>query len=140
MFLFWPRQNQKKKPAAVSKGASAILDEAADVVAGKYANGPGGPNSPYLNRLSEIQVQDESYIHQQLVKPDAGEQQGQVTTAHAGPTQRSAQIPGQPLTRPSNGRAQEHSSIAIIALVHPVASTMCMAGHASNWGSVRCPW
>jgi hypothetical protein len=97
--LWWPLQNQKKKPAAVSKGASAILGEAADVVAGKYAIGPGGPNSPYLNRLSEIQVQDESYIHQQLVKPDEGEQQHQVTIVPAivpaGPTQQSAQVAAQ---------------------------------------------
>jgi len=67
-------QNQKK-PAAASKGVGAILGEAADVVVGKYvASGPGalGASSAYLNRLSEIQIQDEAYIHQQLVKPDEG--------------------------------------------------------------------
>lgn len=66
---------KQKKPAAASKGVGAILGEAADVVVGKYAaNGPGalGASSAYLNRLSEIQIQDEAYIHQQLVKPDEG--------------------------------------------------------------------
>jgi hypothetical protein len=42
------------------------------VVVGKAGSGPS--SSLYLNRLSEIQIQDEAYIHQQLVKPEEGAQ------------------------------------------------------------------
>lgn len=63
-------QKQKRPAAAASKGVGAILGEAADVVVGKAGSGPS--SSLYLNRLSEIQIQDEAYIHQQLVKPEEG--------------------------------------------------------------------
>jgi hypothetical protein len=61
---------KQKKPAAASQNVGAILGEAADVVVGKYANSSGPNGSQYLNRLSEIQIQDEAYIHQQLVKEE----------------------------------------------------------------------
>lgn len=61
---------KQKKPAAASQNVGAILGEAADVVVGKYANSSGPNSSPYLNRLSEIQIQDEAYSHQQLVKEE----------------------------------------------------------------------
>lgn len=65
---------QKQKQPAAAPNVGAILGEAADLVVGKYASssGAGGAGSPYLNRLSEIQIQDEAHIYQQLVKPEEG--------------------------------------------------------------------
>jgi hypothetical protein len=63
---------QKQKKPAAAPNVGAILGEAADVVVGKYANSGGHASSPYLNRLSEIQIQDEAHIYQQLVKPEEG--------------------------------------------------------------------
>lgn len=64
-------QQKQRKPTSVQKGVGAILGEAADVV-GARGGSAGSGSSPYLNRLSEIQIQDEAYIHQQLVKPEEG--------------------------------------------------------------------
>jgi hypothetical protein len=76
---------KQKKPAAASQNVGAILGEAADVVVGKYANSSGPNGSPYLNRLSEIQIQDEAYIHQQLVREEGMHEHtaGQVSSSSA---------------------------------------------------------
>lgn len=66
---------KQKAPHSEPKGFGAILDEAHDAVTDKLT-ASGNTVSSYLNRLSEIQIQDEAYIHQQLVKPDEGAQRG----------------------------------------------------------------
>ncbi|WIA15823.1 hypothetical protein OEZ85_012578 [Tetradesmus obliquus] len=60
---------QKQKAPAEPKGFGAILGEAADVVVDKWT-AAGALAPAYNSRLSEIQIQDEAYIHQQLVKPE----------------------------------------------------------------------
>lgn len=69
MFTFCAVQKQKAPQEA--KGFGAILQEAADVVVDKW-NAAGNLAPTYLHRLSELQIQDETYIHQQLVKPEEG--------------------------------------------------------------------
>lgn len=63
---------QKQKAPAEPKGFGAILGEAADVVVDKWT-AAGALAPAYNSRLSEIQIQDEAYIHQQLVKPEESE-------------------------------------------------------------------
>jgi hypothetical protein len=63
---------QKQKAPAEPKGFGAILGEAADVVVDKRT-AAGSLAPAYNSRLSEIQIQYEAYIHQQLVKPEESE-------------------------------------------------------------------
>ena len=63
---------QKQKAPAEPKGFGAILGEAADVVVDKWT-AAGALAPAYNSRLNEIQIQDEAYIHQQLVKPEESE-------------------------------------------------------------------
>lgn len=63
---------QKQKAPAEPKGFGVILGEAQEALADKWSAAAGNLVPNYLNRLSEIQMQDEAYIHQQLIKPDEG--------------------------------------------------------------------
>eukprot|EP00775_Hariotina_reticulata_P004947 gene4947-5188_t len=64
--LEWKKKHkQQQKAPRQSKGFDTFLDEAQVAVAGKLSSA-GGVNASYLNRLSEIQLQDEAYIHEQL--------------------------------------------------------------------------
>jgi len=65
-----PSQKQKHKAPAQPKGFGAILEEAQDVVAGRLSC--WSPTPTFLNRLSEIQLQNEAYINQQIGRADEG--------------------------------------------------------------------